>query len=55
MLGAHARRPLDPIFGADYGSVVSSRDKQLQDLLEWLRVNDPVAGIGIKNDEKSVG
>lgn len=41
-------------FQADYASVVSSRDKQLQDLLEWLRVNDPVAGIGIKNDEKSV-
>ena len=34
-------------FNEDYASVVHERDKQLQDLLSWLRLKDPVAKIGV--------
>jgi 3-hydroxybutyryl-CoA dehydrogenase len=42
-------------FSADYASVVSNRDKQLQELLTWLRQKDPLGSIGIKQDQASVG
>ena len=35
-------------FEADYPTVVSRRDRQLSDLLTWLRQKDAVPGIGIK-------
>jgi 3-hydroxybutyryl-CoA dehydrogenase len=35
-------------FEADYLTVVSRRDRQLSDLLTWLRQKDAVPGIGIK-------
>jgi 3-hydroxybutyryl-CoA dehydrogenase len=35
-------------FDADYATVVGNRDRQLQDLLTWLRDKDALAGIGIK-------
>jgi 3-hydroxybutyryl-CoA dehydrogenase len=38
-------------FEADYPSVVSNRDRQLQELLSWLQLKDSVAEIGIKRDE----
>jgi 3-hydroxybutyryl-CoA dehydrogenase len=38
-------------FKADYPSVVSTRDRQLQELLLWLRSKDSTAEIGIKRDE----
>jgi 3-hydroxybutyryl-CoA dehydrogenase len=37
-------------FEAPYPSVVSRRDAQLKDLLSWLRRNDPVGNIGIRQD-----
>jgi 3-hydroxybutyryl-CoA dehydrogenase len=38
-------------FEADYPAVVSNRDRQLQELLTWLRQKDPMGKIGIKRDE----
>lgn len=38
-------------FEADYPTVVSSRDSQLQELLGWLRQKNPMGGIGIKTDK----
>jgi 3-hydroxybutyryl-CoA dehydrogenase len=35
-------------FEADYPTVVSRRDRQLSDLLTWLRQKDAVLGIGVK-------
>jgi len=35
-------------FEADYPTVVSRRDRQLSDLLTWLRQKEAVPGIGIK-------
>lgn len=37
-------------FDAEYPAVVASRDRQLHDLLTWLRRQDPLATIGIKRD-----
>jgi 3-hydroxybutyryl-CoA dehydrogenase len=34
-------------FGLDYASVVSRRDGQLKELLDWLRQKDPVGNIGV--------
>jgi 3-hydroxybutyryl-CoA dehydrogenase len=35
-------------FEADYPTVVSRRDRQLSDLLTWLRQKDAILGIGVK-------
>src|ERR1700722_853708 len=35
-------------FEADYSAVVGARDRELSDLLGWLRQMDPVAHIGLK-------
>jgi 3-hydroxybutyryl-CoA dehydrogenase len=35
-------------FEADYSAVVGARDRELSDLLGWLRQTDPVAHIGLK-------
>ncbi|MGP0091980.1 MAG: 3-hydroxyacyl-CoA dehydrogenase family protein [Xanthobacteraceae bacterium] len=37
-------------FAADYATVVSKRDRQLQELLAWLRAKDPLTEIGIKTE-----
>lgn len=37
-------------FEKDYASIVSKRDRQLQDLLSWLRQKDPMSSIGIRQD-----
>jgi 3-hydroxybutyryl-CoA dehydrogenase len=37
-------------FSGDYPSVVKERDRQLLDLLSWLRQKDPVSRIGINTE-----
>ena len=37
-------------FDADYPTVVGKRDRQLRELLEWLRKKDPLGEIGIKRE-----
>jgi 3-hydroxybutyryl-CoA dehydrogenase len=35
-------------FNMDYASIVRARDKQLQELLSWLQLHDPVSKVGLK-------
>ncbi len=37
-------------FEKDYNSIVSERDRQLLDLLSWLRQKNPTSSIGIRRD-----